>query len=178
MRTGELALILGLDSQTILNWIKRDELSRFFSQDASGKSGSTRRQYTDSDVLTINTIRWLRTVEGVTDWSRIADYLDTGERTRGFPENSISADPRLIPVPHAEQSVKAHEALARLEEANKQIEEYRKRIGDLEKKQTDDWIYFQKIRTEDRNHYEMKIEELNARIAELNLEIGQLGGKR
>lgn len=167
MKTGEIAMALGVTNQTILDWMARDELSSFFSPQALGEGDNVHRYYNDNDVLVLNTIRWLRFVEKKKHWGDIVSYLESGERRKEFPSNAIGGfDSRVVAIPHAEQAARASETLARLEEANKLIVEYRDRIVELENRQV-----------EDRNHYEEEMRRLNDVIAQLNREIGRLEGQ-
>lgn len=124
MKIGELASILGYEPRTLRNWIDRPELKHFFSEGALGKLGA-HRILTDSDVLALNTIRYLR-VNHSSSWDEIAAHLESGKREQGFPQNAISTDPRTIPLPQAEQAARlltvtrerdlALEEITRLEE--------------------------------------------------------------
>lgn len=126
MKTGEAAKILGIDVATIRRWIEREEINRFFSESARSGRDSTQRILTDGDILVLNTVLALRTHKKVTDWSEIVSYLNSGQREQDFPQNAITADPRTVPLPQAEQSARAMATLAERDAALR-------RVNDLEK---------------------------------------------
>ena len=95
MKTGELAKALGVDQGTIKNWVS--ELSEFFS-DAAQNKGRAQRDYSDEDVITLNTIRTLRLVEGTTSWDKIREFLDSGRRYE-LPAEVVLHDSRARPTP-------------------------------------------------------------------------------
>lgn len=104
MKTGELARALGYTERTLRNWIDRPELDGFFSPGAK-KSGGAHRLLTDSDVLILNTIRYLK-ASGTHDWEEITAYLKTGNREQEFPLTASDFEHRTIPLPQAEQGAR------------------------------------------------------------------------
>jgi DNA-binding transcriptional MerR regulator len=165
MKTGEAAKILGVDPKTIRNWIDDYGLSRFFSTSATGEDGSFQRLLTESDLLVLNTVRALKG-RGVTNWDRVAEYLESGEREREFPQNAISGDPRTIPVQQAEVSAKAmatlterDNAIARMREMAAEIEELRAAVNRLQ------------------NEKDAQREEYYKQLIDLNRQIGRLEGQ-
>jgi DNA-binding transcriptional MerR regulator len=103
MKTGEAAKILGLDVSTVRKWIDHSTLGPYFSESAKGKHGNAHRLLTEADVLVLNTIRMLRTGQNA-DWDTIGIHLGTGGREQEFPQNAISVDTRMIPIPQAKQA--------------------------------------------------------------------------
>lgn len=103
MRSGELAKLLNVSDQTLINWMSRPEIRPFLSDTAAGESGNTQRIYTESDVLVLNTVRTLR-AKGIQNWDEIQKKLEDGEREQEFPQNAIVTDNRTIPLPQAKQA--------------------------------------------------------------------------
>jgi DNA-binding transcriptional MerR regulator len=124
MRSGELAKLLNVSDQTLINWMSRPEIRPFLSDSAVGESGNTQRIYTESDVLVLNTIRILR-AKGIQNWDEIQKKLDDGEREQEFPQNAIVTDNRTIPMPQARQAAEYAVAIEQLNAALK-------RASDLE----------------------------------------------
>ena len=131
MRSGELAKLLGVADQTLLNWMKQPEIKALFSREALGEAGSVQRIYTDEDAVLLNTIRDLR-ANGLNDWQEIAKLLADGMRQREFPKNALITDTRVIPVPMAEQATQLAQvvqerdsAMERVVELTQQLDEER-----------------------------------------------------
>jgi DNA-binding transcriptional MerR regulator len=124
MRSGELAKLLNVSDQTLINWMSRPEIRPFLSDSAIGESGNTQRIYTESDVLVLNTVRILR-AKGIQNWDEIQKKLDDGEREQEFPQNAIVTDNRTIPLPQAKQAAEYAVAIEQLNAALK-------RTSDLE----------------------------------------------
>lgn len=103
MRSGELAKLLNVSDQTLINWMSRPEIRPFLSDTAAGESGNTQRIYTEGDVLVLNTVRTLR-AKGIQNWDEIQKKLEDGEREQEFPQNAIVTDNRTIPLPQAKQA--------------------------------------------------------------------------
>jgi DNA-binding transcriptional MerR regulator len=197
MKTGELAKILGVSDQTLLNWMSRSEISPFMSEAALAQGGSTQRLYLESDVLVLNTIRMMR-AKGVDNWDEIRDFLESGQREQEFPQNAIVTDMRTIPILQAKQAadyaVLVHERDAALELAKRlesQLEAAIQREKDLVEKydqsRTELEEKFEQSRTELEEKYQEKeqklIEEYREREAEIRekyekllREIGRLEG--
>jgi DNA-binding transcriptional MerR regulator len=124
MRSGELAKLLNVSDQTLINWMSRPEIRSFLSDSAIGESGNTQRIYTEGDVLVLNTVRILR-AKGIQNWDEIQKKLDDGEREQEFPQNAIVTDNRTIPLPQAKQAAEYAVAIEQLNAALK-------RTSDLE----------------------------------------------
>ena len=134
MRIGKASEYLdSLNGDTIKNWIDRDELNKFFSPAARGKS-SAQRDITDDDLLILNTIRALR-LDGTRDWVEIAARLDSGYRAEKFPENAAFVNGRAPIQLYQQSAISTREAdTARAENArlHAEIAElYEKRVQDV-----------------------------------------------
>jgi len=180
MKTGEIASILSVTRDTINNWVKNPALEEFFSALARGEAGNAHRFFSESDVLVLNTIHHLRR-RGTRDWEAIAEYLDSGERFQEFPQNAISTDPRTIPLPQAEQSVKAAATLAERDAALNRVQELEYQLDTMEQRHIDE---VEKLRIEtreevrrSRQEYEQKIDGLQREVRQLLREIGRLEGR-
>ena len=131
MRSGELAKLLGVADQTLLNWMKEPEVNHYFSREALGSAGSVQRTYGEEDAIILNSIRELRS-NGTSDWQEIAKLLADGFRNLEFPKNALITDTRVIPVPMAEQATQLAQviqerdsAVERVTELANQLEEER-----------------------------------------------------
>jgi DNA-binding transcriptional MerR regulator len=158
MKTGTVAQMMGRDNATIANWTKRSEFEPFFSQGAMGRNGH--RDYSDSDVLVINTIRALQ-AEGLS-WIDIATRLKAGERVLEFPPSSAGVE-GITPVQVYAQGLVAS---AELEAADRRITELQEKLEESEKQ----------IEMLRRQHAE-EIKEINKERRESELEMGIRLGK-
>jgi len=129
MRTGELAKLLNVSDQTLLNWMSRPEIRPYLSETALGEGGNTQRIYTESDVLVLNTIRMLR-AKGIQDWEEIQKKLEAGEREQEFPQNALVTDSRTIPLPQAKQAAEYAVALQQLNAALSKVAELEIRLAE------------------------------------------------
>lgn len=153
MRTGELSKILGRDNQTILNWMNQPELEPFLSPGALGRAGNAHRIYTESDVLVLNTVRSIVDQEkgAKINWEQIAQILEGGTRVQEFPQNAISRDDRLIPMPQAQQAAELMAALQQRDAALAQAEQMRKDLeSEREARRLDAEKYLSDIRRLER----------------------------
>ena len=100
MRSGEVADMMGIDSQTILNWTREPDVAGFFSEAARGE-GVKQRIYNEDDVLILNTIHHLssdlRDGKKI-DWEAISGQLGIGYRYNVMPNNTLTRDPRSVPM--------------------------------------------------------------------------------
>jgi DNA-binding transcriptional MerR regulator len=186
MKTGELAKLLGVSDQTLINWMSRPEIKPFMSEAALGEGGNTQRIYTESDVLVLNTVRMLRTV-GSQDWNEIQKELEQGRREQEFPQNAIITDTRTIPMPQAKQAADyavvvyerdsarelAKELKAQLEEAVQRAREledkYQEKVQQLDDK------YQEKVQQLIEQHKQEE-SEIREKYEKLLREIGRLEG--
>ena len=177
MKTGEAAALLGVSINTARNWLDRQELTHLFSEGAKGTHGGAQRVLSETDVLVLNTVRHLRNVDNVTEWPDIVRQLDADYRVQEFPQNAISADPRVIPLPQAEQSARAaatlaqrDEALVRVNELETEIERLRDELKTERDKHREDIERLLKESNQDK-------QELNERVAQLQRELGRAEAK-
>ncbi len=90
MKAARVAKILGVDQKTITNWTDHLLLRRFFTVDAISEDKRRNREYSESDVLTLNTIRVERARN--TPWEEIATILNNGYLDRNLPASSLLVD--------------------------------------------------------------------------------------
>ncbi len=127
MRSGELAKLLGVADQTLLNWMKQPEVNSYFSREALGSAGSVQRVYTEEDAIILNSIRELRS-NGTNDWQEIGQLLANGFRNLEFPKNALITDTRVIPVPMAEQATQLAQVLQERDSALERAAELSSRL--------------------------------------------------
>lgn len=139
MKTGEVAKMMGLNPKTITNWTDQTDLNSFFTEGACRNSEtSSQRDYTDDDVLVINTIRVHKTRQNT--WSDVAKILSTGHRETDLPitaslTKTISPADQLASL----MAIKAERdtALAQLQDATFEIERLREELKDSNKDMID-----------------------------------------
>jgi DNA-binding transcriptional MerR regulator len=158
MRSGELANILGVADQTLLNWIVRPEINELFSREARGEAGSVQRIFTDEDAVLLNTIRQLRS-NGTKNWQEIAKVLADGTRIREFPKNALITDHRVIPIPMAEQATQLAQVL---QERDSALERVNRLAQALE---------------EEKSEHKKDNEKAQSELRRLEREIGKLEGR-
>jgi DNA-binding transcriptional MerR regulator len=90
MKTGKVADMLGVDQKTILNWTDRPEFSDFFSPDAKGQGRSMGRDFSEVEIVVLNTIRTER--QKNTDWADIGRLLREGTRDTELPPSALTVD--------------------------------------------------------------------------------------
>lgn len=129
MRSGELAKLLGVADQTLINWMKQEEVKHLFSREALGEAGSIQRIYSEEDAIFLNSIRALRS-KGTNDWQEIAKLLSDGFRDLEFPKNALITDTRVIPVPMAEQATQLAQVLQERDSALERATELTRELED------------------------------------------------
>jgi DNA-binding transcriptional MerR regulator len=127
MKTGKAAKMLDVDPKTITNWTDVEEFGDYFSMSALGKDGKTQRDYLDSDILVLNTIRAERN-RGA-NWSDIAALLETGYRNAELPPSALMIDTGTAPVA---QYAKLAVALAERDAAVQRAEDLERRLEESE----------------------------------------------
>lgn len=155
MKTGEVAKMMGLNPKTITNWTDQEDLRVYFSEGAlRNDETSTQREYSEDDILIINTIRIHKTRKNT--WKDVAKILDSGHRETELPitanlTKTISPADQVA----AMMLVKAERdtALAQLQDANFEIERLRKELKGQQ------------------NESKREIIELNRQIARLELRL-------
>lgn len=85
MRTGKVAKIFGVDTNTVADWTSR--FSDFFTPDARGEV-HTNREYQPEDLILINTIRIARKQNAT--WEKIQADLASGHRVTELPPEAMS----------------------------------------------------------------------------------------
>lgn len=118
MKTGKVAILLDIDQGTVKNWIRA--VPAFFS-DAAQNKGRMQRDLDNADVITLNTIRVLRS-QGTLDWTEISRFLQEGKRFEELPVTAITADTGESTL------VQVQKALA----MSAQLESAMERVGELE----------------------------------------------
>lgn len=155
MKTGEIAKAMGLNPKTITNWTDQEDLTPFFSEEARrNDESSTQRDYSERDLLVINTIRVNKTRQNT--WKDVAKILASGHRETELPitatlTRTISAADQMATM----MQVKAERdtALAQLQDSLFEIERLRKELR------------------EQRDEASKEIIELNRQIARLELKL-------
>jgi DNA-binding transcriptional MerR regulator len=155
MKTGKAAKALGVDPKTIRDWADREEFKPFFSDEALGVD-MTQRDYSDLDLVVLNTIRSARSMN--TEWEEIAKMLRDGYRDANLPASALLvADAAPI-----EQYAKRMQLQAEYEVALKQIEMLQAHLVEKDEKH----------REVEHRHRE-EITRLQKRIEELSEEVGK-----
>jgi DNA-binding transcriptional MerR regulator len=158
MKTGEVAKMMGLNPKTITNWTDQEDLASFFTEEARRSDETTaQREYSEQDILVINTIRVHKTRQNT--WKDVAKILATGHRETDLPitatlTKSISPADQIA----AMMLIKAERdtALAQLQDAIFEIERMRKELR------------------EQREESSKEIIGLNRQIARLELRLEML----
>jgi DNA-binding transcriptional MerR regulator len=169
MKTGEAAKLLGVDPATVRAWINHPGLSEFFSSSAKGEHGGHHRLLMESDVLILNTVRHLRTNDDA-DWSTIAETLRSGHREQEFPQNAISIDSRMIPIPQAEQAAKYMATVAERDAALAKVDELEQHLAqkEAEVKELRERLLQERLADQNKiGRLEMQVEMLQKQIDEL-----------
>jgi DNA-binding transcriptional MerR regulator len=160
MKTGKVAKVFGIDRKTVSNWTENPLFLRFFSTEAQGID-RTQREYLESDILIINTIRVLRNKGR--DWNEIAHSLENGERERELPASAMLVE-TTAPIAQYGRIVELQTAL---ESAEEQIEELQEEIQRLrEQANQQDKIYQQRV--------ERLLIDASEREGKLQRELGKL----
>jgi DNA-binding transcriptional MerR regulator len=158
MKTGEVAKMMGLNPKTITNWTDQEDLSVFFTEDSRrSDESSSQREYSEEDILAINTIRVHKTRQNT--WKDVAKILATGHRETDLPitatlTKSISPADQVAAL----MLIKAERdtALAQLQDAMFEIDRLRMELK------------------EQREESSKEIIELNRQLARLELKLEML----
>jgi len=160
MKTGKVAKAFGIDRKTVTNWTDMPQFVKFFSEDALGVD-RTQRDYSEADLVLINTIRILRN-KGM-DWSDIAVVLEKGERETELPPSALLVE-GTAPIAQYGRIV---ELQATLEATEDQIDELREEI-----------VRLREEAHQRERHLKAEVERLlleaSDREARLNREIGRI----
>ncbi len=171
MRSGELAKLLGVADQTLLNWMKQPEVIHYFSREALGSAGSVQRTYNEEDAIILNSIRELRS-NGTSDWQEIAKLLADGFRNLEFPKNALITDTRVIPVPMAEQATQLAQVLQERDSALERASELTQALDDERAGRKKD----NEVAQAELRRLEREIGKLEGRIEEMTKPKGDGGG--
>lgn len=148
MKTGKIAKSMGVDVKTIANWVVHPALQSFFSSGAS-KTEQAQRDFNESDLLVLNTIRAQRARN--TDWLEIARILESGEREVELPPEAMLVE---TTAPIAQYG----RIIALVSERDSAMNEV-ERLREINKEK------------------DAAIDKLQSQIQQLNREIGKLEGK-
>ena len=85
MRTGKVAKLFGVDTNTVADWTLR--FSDFFTPEARGEVHS-QREYQPEDLILVNTIRVARKQNAT--WEKIQADLAAGHRVTQLPPEAMS----------------------------------------------------------------------------------------
>jgi DNA-binding transcriptional MerR regulator len=160
MKTGKVAKAFGVDRKTISNWTDMPQFKKFFSLEALG-IGRTQRDYLESDLLVINTIRVMRNRGD--DWEDIAATLARNERERELPASAMLVE-TTAPIAQYGKIVELQTAL---ESAEEQVEQLQEEMERLQKR-------IDAVRDEERQRAREREQELLNEIIKLNKELSRL----
>lgn len=149
MKTGKVAKIFGVDPKTIVNWTDTEVFKKFFTSEALATAGKTQRDYSEADLLVLNTIR-IERAQG-TDWEDIAVRLESGHREDELPPQAMLVETTAPIAQYGRILALSAERDAALAEVGRMKEE----LGERNK----------------------TIEQLQDEIKQLNREIGRLEGR-
>lgn len=149
MKTGKVGKLFGIDQKTVSNWTDHPLLRRFFSKEALGDDGQTQRDYSESDLLVLNTIRAERAKNS--SWLEIAAILEAGTLDQNFPPTALLVE-SAVPL---QQYGKMMTLMTERDSALKEVERLKQE---------------NELKT-------VTIESLQREIQKLNREIGKLEGK-
>ena len=137
--SGKVSKMLGVDIKTVKAWT--NEFADMFGADAKGDD-RTRREYSDDDLILLNTIRTERVKR--TPAEGIRELLKSGYRNTQMPPQFYTVEAKTAMVQYAEvQSLRvqlgdASKEIERLRqeqrEDRKRIEELNREIGKLQAK--------------------------------------------
>ena len=85
MRTGKVAKLFGVDTNTVADWTLR--FSDFFTPEARGEVHS-QREYQPEDLIVVNTIRMERKQNAT--WEKIRADLAAGHRVTQLPPEAMN----------------------------------------------------------------------------------------
>jgi DNA-binding transcriptional MerR regulator len=136
MKTGEVAKMMGLNPKTITNWTDQEDIAPFFSDTARrADETSSQREYSDDDILIINTVRVHKKRQNT--WRDVAKILATGHREVELPI-SATLTKTISPADQvaALMLIKAERdtTLAQLQDAIFEIERLRRELKDEREK--------------------------------------------
>lgn len=168
MKTSKVADMLGVDQKTVLNWTERQEFSEFFSDDAKGTGRSMGHDYSEAEIITLNTIRTER--QKNTGWDDIARMLRSGIRDTELPASALLVS-SPAPIVQYGKMQQLQTQIEMLERENTQLrEDLRKVREELEEKHR---AKEEKL-TQEHRAQETEIRDKYERLLR---EVGRLEGK-
>lgn len=149
MKTGKVAKSFGIDPKTVLNWTDHPLFRKFFTHEALGDADHTQRDFNESDLMVLNTIRSERARN--TDWEDIAKILEGGYREDELPPTAMLVETTAPIAQYGRIVALTAERDSALAEVNRLKEEAKQK--------------------------DTVLEQLQREIQKLNREIGKLEGK-
>jgi len=135
MKTGKAAKALDVDPKTVINWTDTDGFAEFFSSGALGRDGRTQRDFNESDLVVLNTIRVRRNLGD--SWEDIETYLRSGKRETELPPTAMLVE-TSAPIAQYGRVValtaERDAALARVKELEKQLVESKEENKELQER--------------------------------------------
>jgi MerR-like DNA binding protein len=172
MKAGKVADMLGVDQKTILNWTDRLEFSEFFSPDAKGLGRSMGRDYTEVEIVVLNTVRTER--QKNTDWTDIARLLQSGVRDTDLPPSALTVDSPAPLVQYAKMQQLQTEVNF-LERENVRLQDDMKRLrDDYRQLQQEKNVEIDRVVSQKQIEMERLLKEAARREGELREQIGEL----
>jgi DNA-binding transcriptional MerR regulator len=121
MKTGTLAKRMKIDSKTVKAWT--DEFKEFFTEDALKEvDGQTQRDYHPDDIVSLNTIRILKSRKLRPE--QIREQLDSGFRDNNMPPELSTIDGEGAMVIYAEVA----QLRVQLKERDEELERMREQL--------------------------------------------------
>jgi DNA-binding transcriptional MerR regulator len=135
MKTGKAAKALDVDPKTIINWTDTDGFAEFFSPSALAKDGRTQRDFNESDLVVLNTIRARRNLGD--SWEDIEAFLRSGKRETELPPTAMLVE-TSAPIAQYGRVValtaERDAALAHVKELEKQLVEAKEENKELQER--------------------------------------------
>jgi DNA-binding transcriptional MerR regulator len=123
MKTGTLAKRFKIDSKTVKSWT--DEFKEFFTDDALKEiDGQTQRFYHTEDIVTLNTIRIMKSKKLHPE--QIRDQLETGFREHNMPPEFATLDAESAVVVYAEIT----QLRLQIKERDEELDRLRHQLGE------------------------------------------------
>jgi DNA-binding transcriptional MerR regulator len=172
MKTGKVADMLGVDQKTILNWTDRPEFSEFFSPEAKGLGRSMGRDFTEAEIVVLNTIHTER--QKNTDWTDIGRLLGEGVRDTNLPPSALTVDSPAPLVQYGKlQQLQVQVDLLEKENSHlrDEMRELREAYQQLQQRQNTD---MERLLKQKQEEMERLLKESTHREGELREQIGEL----
>lgn len=135
MKTGKAAKALDVDPKTIINWTDTGGFAEFFSPGALAQDGRTQRDFNESDLVVLNTIRVRRNLGD--SWDDIAVFLGSGKRETELPPTAMLVE-TSAPIAQYGRMVgltaERDAALARVKELEKQLVESKEENKEIQER--------------------------------------------